>query len=402
MATFVEFVPEEEQVSELSRFLAELLLKKSNKETSNALFEELTSLASSKNVEGFTAKLADNLPLAFAEATDLQSFFLTLGSFLDKSGSALQGKVLPKIISTITGTADDKSKLRLAALADLYNTIASNPVSRYSLFLSLFQFAKAANLPDLLQSQVSLVEARAKEWKLSTAQTRTLYKAVRELVRGANPSSISMQWTIQYLSTFSDADAADAAADAAQAIVDALRVPGSYQFDSLAELSAVRQLEKNKQFSKHWQLLSIFVQEGIEAYTSFQAANADLIKSAGLDNEELTRKIRLLSLATLAGTKTELPYKEIASAIKVSEDDVELWVVQAISEGVVELRIDQLSRVVIVSRALHRTFSKAQWKQVRDGLQTWKEHVHDILDKLEERQAQIERQIHAAGQNAVH
>jgi hypothetical protein len=54
---------------------------------------------------------------------------------------------------------------------------------------------------------------------------------------------------------------------------------------------------------------------------------------AGLSSDELTKKIRYLTLATLCSTSTsgsgEVSYKEIAQALEVDEKDVEVWVIDS-------------------------------------------------------------------------
>ncbi len=51
--------------------------------------------------------------------------------------------------------------------------------------------------------------------------------------------------------------------------------------------------------------------------------------SSDLDNAQLERKIRLLTLATLGfqNLGRDIPYKVVASIIQVQESEVERWVI---------------------------------------------------------------------------
>lgn len=53
------------------------------------------------------------------------------------------------------------------------------------------------------------------------------------------------------------------------------------------------------------------------------------------------------------------------------DDEVEDWVLQAIQTGLMEAKMDQMQRVVVISRCTNRVFGPAQWKvrrvSVRSG-----------------------------------
>jgi len=59
----------------------------------------------------------------------------------------------------------------------------------------------------------------------------------------------------------------------------------------------------------------------------------------------------LLNLAN--GVDTVVPYKTVAAALDVPEDDVEQWVVDAIEDELVEARFDQLTETIHFLYATH-------------------------------------------------
>ena len=72
-------------------------------------------------------------------------------------------------------------------------------------------------------------------------------------------------------------------------------------------------------------------------------------------------KIRLLALATLVHRKSKMSLSEVANALEESVDNVERWVVKALSESVIDGRIDQLNRKVLVKSSFQRKFEKEEW-----------------------------------------
>jgi len=115
-----------------------------------------------------------------------------------------------------------------------------------------------------------------------------------------------------------------------------------------------------------------------------------------MNNDENLRKIRLLSLASLASDSSEIAYATISKSLQVSEDEVEIWVITAISEDLIAAKMDQLRRVVVIIRSLQRNFSKIQWKQLADGLTAWKGHVQVMLNSLQETKKLNHNQMHPA------
>lgn len=60
---------------------------------------------------------------------------------------------------------------------------------------------------------------------------------------------------------------------------------------------------------------------------------------------------------------TSLRNKVVADTLQVSGDDeVEDWVLQAIQTGLMEAKMDQMQRVVVIRRCTNRVFGPAQWK----------------------------------------
>merc|ERR1719416_351774 len=92
----------------------------------------------------------------------------------------------------------------------------------------------------------------------------------------------------------------------------------------------------------------------------------------------------LLSLVSLAGEHEEVPYSAIASTLNVDENEVERWVIGAVSSGLMEAKMDQLRRVVLVERCAVRQFG------LKVRLDKWKSNVKGVLDALEKSGASVD------------
>lgn len=101
-----------------------------------------------------------------------------------------------------------------------------------------------------------------------------------------------------------------------------------------------------------------------------------------LDEEECRRNMCLLSLVSLAGEHEEIPYSAVASTLNVKETEVEQWVIRAVSSGLMEAKMDQLRKVVLVERCAVRQFGSKEWTALKNRLDTWKANVSGVLDAL--------------------
>ena len=63
-----------------------------------------------------------------------------------------------------------------------------------------------------------------------------------------------------------------------------------------------------------------------------------------------------------------------------------MWVVNTITSKLIDAKMDQLQKVVLISRCTHRMFDKAQWEALSARLSTWKTNVRSILETVQRTQ----------------
>jgi len=87
-------------------------------------------------------------------------------------------------------------------------------------------------------------------------------------------------------------------------------------------------------------------------------------------------------LINLASENQQLSFSQIASVLKVPETEIESWVVQAVIEGLLEVKIDQLNQLVYIQRCAPRVLTRVQWEQISTRLNNWRETVKQLLESL--------------------
>jgi translation initiation factor 3 subunit M len=112
------------------------------------------------------------------------------------------------------------------------------------------------------------------------------------------------------------------------------------------------------------------------------------LQTFGIDPEACIYHLRLLSLCSLAAEHEEIPYNAIAATLQVPMDQVEQWVISAVSSGLMSAKMDQLSQVVMVEQCVVRSFGMGEWKVLQARLHGWKKNVGNILLALKQQNIQ--------------
>jgi translation initiation factor 3 subunit M len=152
----------------------------------------------------------------------------------------------------------------------------------------------------------------------------------------------------------------------------------------LLHLPAVKALQKSPSTAPLYDLLKIIHEGKLQDYRDFTAMpdKSGVFASFQLNEAECTKNMSLLSLVSLAGEHEEIPYSAIASTLEIPEEQVEKWVILGVSSGLMEAKMDQLSKVVIVERCVVRQFGPKEWEALKVRLDKWKVNVRGVLEAL--------------------
>jgi translation initiation factor 3 subunit M len=177
-----------------------------------------------------------------------------------------------------------------------------------------------------------------------------------------------------------DKDGLEAATEAA---LGAIRDPVTLfqEQRSLLENPAIQALAGSSK--ELYGLLEVFQEGKLQDFRAFPNKEAVLAKF-GLSEEECTRHMRILSLCSLATETEEVPYDLVAKTLDVSPDEVESWVIAAVSSGLLSAKMDQIQQKIMVERSVVRKFDMGQWTALQSQLHLWKTNLRGILDALKQ------------------
>jgi len=385
MATLVDLATEEDQFRELARFAESL--DKVTDEQGNAIpqesfIQEVAALLKGNQVQEALSALImrNNKVCASGKSLETEGYFAVLISLLIKTQNE---PLLRQLLDEISANTSENTPLRIKVLINAFNHVPlENKDLRYTCFVKILQFSLDTKNAEMVIQKLTDLSKWIKEWSLSNFQSRLLYKLVYKNQKSVNRIIAAQSTLITFLSTFQNDDVSSVVNEAVDTVVTAIRHPEIINFDSILELDAVTNL-RHATFAPLYELLTVFASEKLEAFYPLFQTHAQYYEGLGLVRDDCVRKLRLLSLASLAATQKEIPYQLVAQTLRIEVDEVESWIVTAIGLDLLEAKIDQLRQVVTVRSHFQRTFSQAEWVQLAVHLDTWRNNVRSILQVLQ-------------------
>nr|AFK47569.1 unknown [Lotus japonicus] len=295
-------------------------------------------------------------------------------------------EIVKVITAKIVQQPNEKPAVRLKILINLYNLLKT-PYCQFYVYMKLLNLAVDGKVTEYIIPSFKKIDSFLKDWKIGIPEQRELFLTVSNILKeNKSMSKDSFKFLTNYLVTFNGEDAnvlSEAKEEAVRAIVDFVRAPDVFQCD-LLDFPAVGQLEKDAKYALLYQLLKIFLSQRLDAYIEYHTANSALLKSYGLVHEDCISKIGLMSLVDLSSDASgQIPYEVIRDTLRINDDEVELWVVKAITAKLIDCKMDQMNQVVVVSHHTDRVFGQHQWQTLRTKLASWRGNISNVISTIQ-------------------
>ncbi|KAK7316284.1 hypothetical protein VNO77_35209 [Canavalia gladiata] len=388
-------VPTTEEDAALSvvRFASELAWADAGPEVAEPQVSRLCMEAEEFIVMGKWLELASlmitSAELIFSKVSekDIESIFTIICNLVTKTENPDEVMEIVKVITAkIHQQPNEKPAVRLKILINLYNLLET-PYCQFYVYMKALNLAADGKVTEYIIPSFKKIDSFLKDWKIGVPEQRELFLTISNILKeNRSMSKDAFKFLTNYLATFYGEDAhvlSEAKEEAARAIVEFVRAPDIFQCD-LLDLPAVGQLEKDAKYALLYQLLKIFLTQRLDAYLDYHAANSTLLKSYGLVHEECIAKMRLMSLVDLSSYGSgQIPYELIRETLRINDDEVELWVVKAITAKLIDCKMDQMNQVVVVSNHTDRVFGQHQWQELRTKLVTWRGNISNVISTIQ-------------------
>lgn len=320
--------------------------------------------------------------------------------------------VCKNLTSPITSSPHNSTGIALGILSTLFNTIQPDEDTRYHVLLPIIELVKnsaRAGTYDSLAPQLANLDAWLEEWEMEPEENRKLYLAISQAAGSASRGEDSYIYLLKALRTLQDQASSPEARDLSlRALKTALQNEKHFDFQDLTALDSIQALRKS---DETWgELLEIYSGQMYDDLQEFKEVNSSFFSSNNLNEDILDRKMRLLTLASLAAQSADtrtLPYSRISKALNIPSGDVEMWVIDCIRSGLVEGKLSQQKQEFLIHRCTHRAFGEKQWREVASRLETWRTSLVNVLnvirsqkeDFIREKEAEIAGPDVRSGQN---
>ncbi|KAJ3537721.1 hypothetical protein NM688_g6635 [Phlebia brevispora] len=225
----------------------------------------------------------------------------------------------------IITVSDRQSTVKYRILANLFNSLPRRSGLRLTVNKTLIELASANDELEHLDYSGSEVDRWISEWDVSAEEKSAYLKTLSDAFAKSGASNASYNYELLYVKSL---PSTSASAPTLDLIATALRLPNVFDFDTLFRIDAITSVKDTDLFA----LLQIYLNDGLSEYKAWEQKHGDAFAKYNLDKAQLERKIRLLSLTTLAfqNIGRDLTYSVIADLLQVEVSQVERWVIDGI------------------------------------------------------------------------
>ncbi|KAI0974453.1 hypothetical protein F4678DRAFT_376523 [Xylaria arbuscula] len=326
----------------------------------------------------------------FAGAYNLLVYLILQSDNADK----LLPRVCDNLTKPITSSPINGPGLALNTLTTIFNMLKPDDELRFNVFMAILRFLKQHGMFENLKPYLKSLDEWLSAWETDLEDQRQVYEAIAETAREAGDINTSYQYILKALRTFEDGEVKSESAQkiALRALKSALLSPTQYDFQDLLNVPCVQAL--SEAHPVYFELLTVFAEKDLEDYNQFREEHEGFVEKEHLDLDKLQTKMRLLTFTSLAARSQtrEIPYDEIAEALQIPNEVVELWIIDVIRAQLVEGRMSQQKKVFLVHRTTYRVFGEKQWRQLGDLVDTWRDTLTKVAATLRKEQAGLDAQ----------
>jgi len=279
------------------------------------------------------------------------------------------------ILNCIMGDKNDRHTLRLSILKGIYNCYSETNICG-DIYLKVLQFALETNQDYLVIPELDNIEKIIQDWNLTNVRKRELYQIAVRMISSKDPQK-AMKFIHGYLSSI-DGDFINYANIIKENLLYLIKNDNIFCYGSLVDLPSIKSLETDPLY----QLFQLLTSGEYSQLINYCNTANQYLQDEGIDVEKLKYKFRVIRLSEVASTKDILQYEEIANALSIDIDEVESWVIRAISKKLLVCKLDQLENRVLITKAIPRIYKRGNWEELERKVDSWKNNLQSLLQTL--------------------
>lgn len=250
------------------------------------------------------------------------------------------------------------------------------------IFIMLIEFCAKNNMLPAIMPQIETIYAFAEKYNFTDFYREKIFEAAINALQNAKPTHKILQSLYKILLDYirkSKNLSFSLTKTLYQLSIQLFEVS---QYNELLALPAYKKL--NEISPQLHDLLDIFAYKGLAEFDTFAAKNADFLKEAKLQKEEIRKKLAMLLLCEMYSGNVEgrLTYKDISKAINLPESEIEGFIQEAVDYKILEAKMDQLEETVVICPRTKRIIKKQDWEVMSKSIKNAKNIVSQIINEL--------------------
>ncbi|CAD8058550.1 unnamed protein product [Paramecium sonneborni] len=273
-----------------------------------------------------------------------------------------------KHIEQINEEAIFKTKI----VAQLFNTLSSSQLSQ-NLFLKLLECTKRWNTQQLIISPIiSNIKEFLNLWTLTGPEILKILNAISDLI---DPQD--QQYVIQ-ISEYILRNINIPQEQYIKTFINFQNINQSFlKLCEITQCSNYQVIEKTQVAS----LIKLVLAGDLAAVQALLEKEDAYFKSINLNTQQYLNQTRIAKFIQLSTQKQSYTYQEIAEALNIQLEKVEIWVIHAIQSQNVSAQIDQSQQRIFILDNFKKLLNKDDWQNLHKKLSV-------LLTKLKSVQTQ--------------
>ena len=215
-------------------------------------------------------------------------------------------------------------------------------------------------------------------WKSEIPEQRVVFRLLHEAFSAIQQGEKAIAALVRLLKLYTENEGVEAKSDAHICVISHIAHPKIFVMDHLLDLHPIRALDGQLSL----ELLHIFVDGDLNDYIEFYNNNLEFVEKLAVTHEENMRKMRLLTLASMAQDCQEIHFSQLTDKLNLEPGDVEPFIIEAIGSGLIKGKINEPEERVLIRSTINRTFKEAQWQIIKNKLELWQKNLVSIQESI--------------------
>jgi hypothetical protein len=354
----------------------------------NAFITKARTLLDQDNLSGLLSHIVNlGSPLVNDPKSALSIFYilaLLCNKIQDKTQ---QLNSIRELVQYVAKKSDATVGLKFKLLAILFNSFGNEDNLRFEVFASLLTLADETNRPNVLLTHLSNIDEYITQWNLSKENQLKLLTLAVKLISKCDDKLYREKYQffskyLRVLDALADAKANQDQAENLKIILKTALNHFPYEIDisTFLDLKPVQEIAKiDKDL---YDLFVVAVEGNLTSFEQWKQSRSAYLTANKIEEERVLDRVRLKSIFQEVQKNKVLKLKEIEKLLKLSEDEVEFWIIKVHQEGHIRGKIDQLEGTLYIDGIIDDSFKSSEWKDLETNLELFRKNYEGYIEKL--------------------